>query len=229
MRRAPWPVPLCPPLTLVCVVSPLVACYPGGVKAKAKGPRPHGDSVPLADARRPRRDRCWPPAPPRWPTTSPANRFPITTRPGPWRGRAEEIEIVRDRYAVPHILSKTDADAFFGLGFVHAQDRLWQMTLLRRTVQGRLSEIFGPETLRIDELMRALDLYGYARQAVDVSDRRRPRGARGLCRRGERLAQGGADATRSGAGRRSSSSSRRTSRPGRRPIRSRCRSSWRCR
>ncbi len=81
-------------------------------------------------------------------------------------GPVQEIEIVRDRYAVPHILSKNDSDAFFGLGFVHAQDRLWQMTLMRRTVQGRLSEIFGPETLHIDELMRSLDLYGYARQAV---------------------------------------------------------------
>ncbi len=83
-------------------------------------------------------------------------------------GPEQEIEIVRDRYAVPHILSKTDHDAFFGLGLVHAQDRLWQMTLLRRTVQGRLSEIFGPRTLEIDELMRALDLYGYARSAVDL-------------------------------------------------------------
>ena len=72
---------------------------------------------------------------------------------------------------MPHILSKTDHDAFFGLGFVHAQDRLWQMTLMRRTVQGRLSEIFGPETLEIDELMRALDLYGLSREAVG---RRRP-------------------------------------------------------
>ena len=63
-------------------------------------------------------------------------------------GPEQEIEIVRDRYAVPHILSKTDADAFFGLGFVHAQDRLWQMTLLRRTVQGRLSEISAPRRSR---------------------------------------------------------------------------------
>jgi penicillin amidase len=81
-------------------------------------------------------------------------------------GPEQEIEIVRDRYAVPHILSLTDRDAFFGLGFVHAQDRLWQMTLLRRTAQGRLSEIFGPETLEIDKLMRALDIYGLSRQAV---------------------------------------------------------------
>ena len=105
-------------------------------------------------------------------------------------GPEQEIEIVRDRYAVPHILSKTDRDAFFGLGFVHAQDRLWQMTLLRRTVQGRLSEIFGPETLGIDKLMRALDLYGLARAGGAAADRRRPGGARGLCRRGERLAAG---------------------------------------
>ncbi len=83
-------------------------------------------------------------------------------------GPEREIEIVRDRYAVPHILSKTDHDAFFGLGYVHAQDRLWQMMLFRRTVQGRLSEIFGPDTIGIDTLMRQLDLYGLARQAVPV-------------------------------------------------------------
>lgn len=83
-------------------------------------------------------------------------------------GPEQEIEIVRDRHAVPHVLAKSDHDAFFGLGLVHAQDRLWQMTLLRRTVQGRLSEIFGPETVGIDRLMRALDLHGYARAAADL-------------------------------------------------------------
>ena len=77
---------------------------------------------------------------------------------------------MRDRYAVPHVLSATDHDAFFGLGFVHAQDRLWQMTLARRTAQGRLSEIFGAETVAIDRLMRALDLYGLARQAAGRQD-----------------------------------------------------------
>ncbi|MFO1210273.1 MAG: penicillin acylase family protein [Amaricoccus sp.] len=83
-------------------------------------------------------------------------------------GPEQPIEIVRDRYAIPHVLAKSDHDAFFGLGYVHAQDRLWQMTLMRRTAQGRLSEIFGAATLPIDELMRALDLYGYARQAVPL-------------------------------------------------------------
>lgn len=83
-------------------------------------------------------------------------------------GPSAPFEIVRDRHAVPHILAGTDADAFFGLGFVHAQDRLWQMTLMRRTVQGRLSEIFGADTREIDHLMRALDIYGLAREAVAV-------------------------------------------------------------
>ncbi|TPE53824.1 penicillin acylase family protein [Amaricoccus solimangrovi] len=85
-------------------------------------------------------------------------------------GPRAEIRIPRDSHAVPHILATNDADAFFGLGFVHAQDRLWQMTLLRRTAQGRLSELFGAETLPIDRLMRALDLYGLARQAADRQD-----------------------------------------------------------
>jgi penicillin G amidase len=76
------------------------------------------------------------------------------------------FEIVRDTHAVPHILATEDADAFFGLGFVHAQDRLWQMTLMRRTAQGRLSELFGYDTLHIDELMRALDLYTIAQAAL---------------------------------------------------------------
>ncbi len=83
-------------------------------------------------------------------------------------GPEQAIEIVRDRYAVPHILARTDHDAFFGLGYVHAQDRLWQMMLFRRTAQGRLSEIFGPGTVGIDTLMRQLDLYGLSRQAVAV-------------------------------------------------------------
>jgi len=85
-------------------------------------------------------------------------------------GPEAEIEIVRDSHAVPHILSKTDADGFFGLGFVHAQDRLWQMTLMRRTAQGRLSELFGEDTLEIDELMRALDLHALSARAVSAQN-----------------------------------------------------------
>ena len=85
-------------------------------------------------------------------------------------GIAEPVEIVRNNASVPHIFGKTDADTFFALGFVHAQDRLWQMTLLRRTVQGRLSEVFGERTVQIDELLRRYDLYGLAVRSVDSQD-----------------------------------------------------------
>jgi penicillin amidase len=86
----------------------------------------------------------------------------------PVRGISEPVEIVRDHANVPHIFGETDGDVFFALGYAHAQDRLWQMIMLRRTAQGRLSEMFGARTLRVDELMRRLDLYPLAQQAVAV-------------------------------------------------------------
>ena len=85
-------------------------------------------------------------------------------------GISGPIEIVRNNADVPHIFAQNDEDAFFALGFAHAQDRLWQMTMLRRTAQGRLSEIFGERTLGIDELMRRFDLYDLSLQSVSVQD-----------------------------------------------------------
>ena len=55
-------------------------------------------------------------------------------------GLSAPVEIVRDNANVPHIFGQTDEDVFYALGLAHAQDRLWQMTMLRRTAQGRLSE-----------------------------------------------------------------------------------------
>jgi penicillin amidase len=77
------------------------------------------------------------------------------------------VEIVRDAWAVPHIFAESDLDAFFALGYVHAQDRLWQMELQRRTAQGRLAEWFGPRAAPVDRTMRALDLDGAAAEALD--------------------------------------------------------------
>ena len=85
-------------------------------------------------------------------------------------GISAPVEIVRDNADVPHIFGQTDADVFFALGYAHAQDRLWQMTMLRRTVQGRLSELFGARTVRIDNLMRRLDLYNLAVSSVAAQD-----------------------------------------------------------
>ncbi|MEO1106547.1 MAG: penicillin acylase family protein [Pseudomonadota bacterium] len=86
------------------------------------------------------------------------------------KGLTAPVEIVRDTANVPHILGETDPDVFFGLGFAHAQDRLWQMTVMRRTAQGRLSEVFGARTVPIDKLLRRLDLYGLAHRSFDAQD-----------------------------------------------------------
>ncbi|MEO1293008.1 MAG: penicillin acylase family protein [Pseudomonadota bacterium] len=80
-----------------------------------------------------------------------------------------ETEIVRDARAVPHIFAQTEFDAFFALGYVHAQDRLWQMELNRRIAKGQLSSLFQrfsgwagrrEDLLRLDETMHALNLHG---------------------------------------------------------------------
>lgn len=76
------------------------------------------------------------------------------------------VEIVRDASAVPHIRAASRADAFFAMGVVHAQDRLWQMEINRRAAQGRLSELLGERTVALDRLVKTLDLYGYASRAL---------------------------------------------------------------
>jgi len=78
------------------------------------------------------------------------------------------VEIVRDTANVPHIFGKNDHDTLFALGYAHAQDRLWQMTMLRRTAQGRLSELFGEATLPIDMTVRRLAIYSAARQSLSA-------------------------------------------------------------
>ncbi len=85
-------------------------------------------------------------------------------------GIEASVEIVRDNANVPHIFGQSDGDVYFGLGLAHAQDRLWQMLLLRRTAQGRLSELFGQRTVATDRLLRRLDLYPLAVRSVAAQD-----------------------------------------------------------
>ncbi|KAJ56788.1 penicillin acylase [Actibacterium mucosum KCTC 23349] len=85
-------------------------------------------------------------------------------------GISDPVEIVRDHSNVPHIFGDKDEDVYFGLGFAHAQDRLWQMTMMRRAVQGRLSELFGTATVKTDEMFRRYDLYGAAVRSFEVQD-----------------------------------------------------------
>ena len=80
------------------------------------------------------------------------------------------VEIIRDRYNVPHIYAENNEDAYFGLGFVHAQDRLWQMEFQRRLGAGRLSEFIGEETLKTDKFYRTLSVYHYAKASFENLD-----------------------------------------------------------
>lgn len=77
-------------------------------------------------------------------------------------GLAAPVEIVRTTDNVPHIFGERDTDVFLALGLAHAQDRLFQMVVLRRAAQGRLSEIYGPRAYAADDLARRL---GFARRA----------------------------------------------------------------
>ncbi|MBN2781378.1 MAG: penicillin acylase family protein [Candidatus Marinimicrobia bacterium] len=72
------------------------------------------------------------------------------------RNMISPVEIFRDEYAVPHIFAENEEDLYRAVGYVMAQDRLWQMDLMRRATTGRLSEIFGDRMVRTDALMRAL-------------------------------------------------------------------------
>jgi penicillin G amidase len=80
-------------------------------------------------------------------------------------GLQNDVEVLRDRHGIPHIYASFVADAYFALGFVHAQDRLWQMEISRRIGSGRLAEVFGREALELDRFMRTLGL----RQAAEAN------------------------------------------------------------
>ena len=87
------------------------------------------------------------------------------------QGLRDRVGIVRDASGVPHIYATTDHDAFFALGYVHAQDRMWQMEFQRRIGAGRLSEILGEEALQTDKALRTLGMYRAAQAAWPALDR----------------------------------------------------------
>src|SRR5437762_6483252 len=81
-------------------------------------------------------------------------------------GITGQVRIERDADGVPLIAAINDEDAAFGLGFAHAQDRLFQMELQRRYAAGRLAEIFGAQALATDRQMRVLGLYHAAEAEI---------------------------------------------------------------
>ena len=82
-------------------------------------------------------------------------------------GLRAPVTVVRDRWAIPHIEAQSFADAVFALGFVHAQDRLWQLEFQRRVGAGRLAEIVGGAALPTDRYMRTLGLYRRAAAGLE--------------------------------------------------------------
>ena len=93
-------------------------------------------------------------------------------------GLAAAAEIIRDRWGVPHIYAQNDHDVFFAQGFVHAQDRLWQIDFHRRLVAGRLAEVLGQAVLPLDRWMRILGLRRVAEQETRWLAEEAPRDAR---------------------------------------------------
>ena len=78
------------------------------------------------------------------------------------RGIESQIEVLRDKWGVPHIYANSTADLFFGQGFVAAQDRLYQMEMWRRNASGGLSEILGIEYLEQDRMAKLMRYRGDA-------------------------------------------------------------------
>jgi penicillin amidase len=84
-------------------------------------------------------------------------------------GLSARVTVVRDEHGVPTIDAANFPDLFFAQGFVTAQDRLWQMDIMRRFAAGELSELLGEEFVKHDREQRILGLRWAARKAIEVS------------------------------------------------------------
>lgn len=73
-------------------------------------------------------------------------------------GLKSSVQVLRDSFAVPMIIAQSDEDAAFALGYIHAQERLFQMDVARRAGEGRLSEVFGQNTIHFDKMFRTVGI-----------------------------------------------------------------------
>jgi penicillin amidase len=83
-------------------------------------------------------------------------------------GLQGQVEVIRDRWGVPHIYANSSHDLFFAQGFIHAQDRLFQMEIHRRLATGRLSELFGELSLDTDRAVRTFGFHRLGKADEDV-------------------------------------------------------------
>src|SRR5205085_6857947 len=82
------------------------------------------------------------------------------------RGLHEPVEVITDRYGVPHIYAQNEDDLFYAQGYAHAQERLWQMELNRRITSGRLSEVFGEIGIETDRFARRVGMHRASAEAA---------------------------------------------------------------
>jgi penicillin amidase len=83
----------------------------------------------------------------------------------------KETTVYFDEYGIPHIYAASQKDAMTTLGYVHAQDRLWQMELMRRIAPGRLSELFGSVMLKNDKFFSGLGIDEDSEKAIAALDK----------------------------------------------------------
>jgi penicillin G amidase len=93
--------------------------------------------------------------------------FPKTSGEVKLDGLNSQVDIYRDSFGIPHTYAKTSHDLFFAQGYVHAQDRFWQMDFWRHIGSARLSEMFGESQLDTDIFLRTLGWARIAQQELD--------------------------------------------------------------
>ena len=98
--------------------------------------------------------------------------YPVRSGTVEVQGIQAEVKIYRDDYGIPHIMATSEYDAYFAVGYVHAQDRLWQMELIRRAGQGRLSEVLGEPALKIDKMFRTLGIWRQVQKTSSTIDQK---------------------------------------------------------
>lgn len=84
-------------------------------------------------------------------------------------GLKNEVTVYRDKYGIAHVYAKTKEDLYLAVGYISAQDRMWQMDLLRRVTSGRLSEIFGEDMIENDMVLRALRIPENSQKIIEKS------------------------------------------------------------
>ncbi len=85
-------------------------------------------------------------------------------------GLQQSVLVARDGFGVPLIKATNDEDLAFAMGYVHAQDRLWQMDMARRVGEGRLSELFGAKTIPFDRMFRTIGIHTIAKRAYEAME-----------------------------------------------------------